>query len=165
MPGGSGKAATARTARTHLPITSCARAERARRAPSTMEGARRARSARAQEVMGKWVLAVRAVAALPEPPGMQPREVNSHFTSIFENTKSAAVDHSESVPTVERFNPSTKQGDRMRSGPIGTILMLVGAESHPVRDNGLFFLQRIVYTACILRCVCDESRVLFCVPW
>jgi len=36
-----------------------------------------------------------------------------------------------SVPTVERFNPSTKQGDRMRSGPIGTILMLVGAESHP----------------------------------
>jgi len=36
-----------------------------------------------------------------------------------------------SVPTVERFNPGTKQGDRMRNGPIGTILMLIGAESHP----------------------------------
>lgn len=36
-----------------------------------------------------------------------------------------------SVPTVERFNPSTKQGDRMRDGPISNIMMLVGAEKHP----------------------------------
>lgn len=44
-----------------------------------------------KDVMGKWILTIQAVTALPEPPGMQPKDVQKVFSSIFETAASDSV--------------------------------------------------------------------------
>ena len=42
-----------------------------------------------------------------------------------------------SYPTVERFDPGTRQGDRMRDGPIQAVMVLVGDENDLMWDDWL----------------------------